>query len=442
MPTLDSSTLVEKLQATLSADVLNDVGKETGFCERLRDLHPARLAAALITCLGSQEVNHLADILRALNSMNPLAVAYKPFHNQLKKETFPLFARTVFEGLLSRLCLDVLGPLEGGVLDGFDDIILQDGTSFAVHKQLASVYPGRFTTISPAAVELHTSLSLFSGTPIRVVLTPDSAGERSHLPQPTSLGSKLLLADAGYEDIPYFLDVVEAGGDIICRVKGNTNPWVTAIWDRGQRFTFEPRIKLKELRQHFVDRDVDLDVHWRRKGRTLRARLALIWNPERGAYMALVTSLDRTRAPTPDLIRTLYRLRWQIELLFKEWKSYNNLHAFETRNPAIAEGLIWFSLTVAVLKRFLAHAAERMNEGAEISTQRAAKALRNRLEHLLGALLRRQTLRRILEDILVYLRDNAQRALPRRDRKTGRLREGLRPLWEMAELQGLGSLST
>jgi hypothetical protein len=61
-----------------------------------------------------------------------------------------------------------------------------------------------------------------------------------------------------------------------------------------------------------------------------------------------------------DLVARLCRFRWQIELCFKEWKSYGNLHQFDTANAHIAEGLIWASLCAAVLKRFLAHAAQRM----------------------------------------------------------------------------------
>jgi hypothetical protein len=41
-----------------------------------------------------------------------------------------------------------------------------------------------------------------------------------------------------------------------------------------------------------------------------------------------------------------------MELLFKEWKSYANLHAFDTENPAIVEGLIWIAIAAAALKRF------------------------------------------------------------------------------------------
>ena len=53
--------------------------------------------------------------------------------------------------------------------------------------------------------------------------------------------------------------------------------------------------------------------------------------------MALVTNLDRDLFSPADIYQ-IYRLRWQVELLFKEWKSYCNLHAFGTTKASIAEG--------------------------------------------------------------------------------------------------------
>ncbi len=50
----------------------------------------------------------------------------------------------------------------------------------------------------------------------------------------------------------------------------------------------------------------------------------------------------------------LYRCRWQVELLFKEWKSHNRLKGFVTGEKAIAEGLVWMSLLSLVMKRLVA----------------------------------------------------------------------------------------
>jgi hypothetical protein len=98
------------------------------------------------------------------------------------------------------------------------------------------------------------------------------------------------------------------------------------------------------------------------------------------------TNLPRTPF-SPDLIGRLYRFRWQIELYFKEWKSYANLHQFDPGNSHIAARLIWASLCAAVLKRFLAHAAQRVGDGTAISTRRVAMCAHHVLDDLVAALL-------------------------------------------------------
>jgi hypothetical protein len=60
-----------------------------------------------------------------------------------------------------------------------------------------------------------------------------------------------------------------------------------------------------------------------------------------------------------------------LELLFKEWKSYTNLHKFDTEKETICEALIWASLAASAMKRFLAHAAEHLLE-VVISTRKAS----------------------------------------------------------------------
>jgi hypothetical protein len=124
-------------------------------------------------------------------------------------------------------------------------------------------------------------------------------------------------------------------------------------------------------------------------------------------------------------VNVLYRLRWQVELLFKEWKSHANLHKFDTAKAPIAEGLIWASLLAATLKRAITHAAERAC-GAELSTQRAACSAKYFLGAILAALIECKQLLNNIRAAFAFLSRNALRAHPERDRKTGRLAPGLR----------------
>ena len=101
----------------------------------------------------------------------------------------------------------------------------------------------------------------------------------------------------------------------------------------------------------------------------------------------LCTNLPRA-VFSATLVARLYRFRWQIELCFKEWKSYANLHTFDTANRHIAAGLIWASLCADMLRRFLAHAAQRVGGGTAISTRRVAMCAHLLLAAIVEALLR------------------------------------------------------
>ena len=116
-------------------------------------------------------------------------------------------------------------------------------------------------------------------------------------------------------------------------------------------------------------------------------------------------------------------------MLCKEWKSYANLHAFDTTNPAIVEGLIWAAIAAAALKRFLAHMTQLLVE-VPMSTRKVAMWA----VYVLGGIVRAlQTgdmagLYAALEAAMTYLACHAQRAHPKRDRQTGRSQLGLAPL--------------
>ena len=153
-------------------------------------------------------------------------------------------------------------------------------------------------------------------------------------------------------------------------------------------------------------------------------RLVVHPNRKGTAPRYLITNLDAATF-TAEHVSDAYRLRWQVELLFKEWKSYANLRAFDTANPNIAEGLIWAALCAATLQRYCAHVTERWLNVA-ISTHTAAKCIHHVLAPILHTLIQRpRSLHRPLERALRYLASNAQRAKPHRDRISGRLKLGL-----------------
>jgi hypothetical protein len=138
----------------LSEDVLNAMGKATEFSQRMRKLTPARAVWTFVSGMASGAVNTLADFVRLFAELTGETIAYKPFHDRLSNPTFPDLLRTTFSSLMRQLALPILQG-KSRYLKRFSDIVAQDGSSFALNDALKETYPGRFTKVSPAAVEVH-----------------------------------------------------------------------------------------------------------------------------------------------------------------------------------------------------------------------------------------------------------------------------------------------
>jgi hypothetical protein len=425
----DAESIAKRLVAALGEDEVLRIARESGWLRRLRDITPLALVIACLSTLGASKASWLADILRTFNAFTGLSIRYKPFHNQLRKASFPEFMRRLLERTLEKMTRPVLSTPMGGKLGKFRDILLHDGSSFALKDGLKKQWPGRFTKISPAAVEVHLTMSALDDNPIQITLAPDKEAERALGPKAEDLRDCLLLEDRGYESRRFFIDVQNAGGFFIVRGNKAIRPIVRTARDlRGRRLRhLEGRPLSWEA---LPPRSVDMEIEWGKGAEVYCGRLVAIYKRGRRnekTFVYLHTNLVRTEFSAQE-VGKLYRLRWQVELLFKECKSHANMHRFDTEISAIAEGLIWASLLVVVLKRSLTHAAQ-LATGVELSTQRAASCAKHVLDDVLRCLLNTASkLASAVARVCHYLAENSVRAHPARDRARGRLSSGLVPL--------------
>lgn len=425
----EHSGFLSRFKRVISEEALNELGKEIGFCERLRVVTPYRLAIAALSTFSCTTVETLADLHRGFSALFGGNVAYKPFHNQLSKTEFPLFMRAVAHELLGKLVVKVLRLKRGSPFSEFKEIVIQDGSSFAVKDSLSKIFPGRFTAISPAAVEVHVTMDLLEGNVQQVAVTADTQGEGDHLPDPSTMKGKLLLADRGYFSLEYIDDLMEEEASFIIRAKSSINPVIlSAVTSEGKVLKHFCGKRLKEVswsKEHPIDMQVEREKHQE----SISCRLIISWNPKHKTFNYFVTNLSAIRYTIADVL-TAYRLRWQIELLFKEWKSYANLHSFDTSKAQIAEGLIWAALAASTIKRYLAHITQLIT-GVEISTRKVAMCAVHVLLEIFVSLVRKSPYRLLLawRRAIKYLASHARRSHPARDRKSGRLAIGMQPIY-------------
>lgn len=433
MERIETTTATRHFARLFGQDTLNELGKRTRLCQREREVTPFRLALSLIESFASGRVHCIADLHRGFNALCDGTVRYKPFHNQLSKRGFAVFMRALLSRMLNELAVQVLRFEPSSPFNRFTHIRIQDGTSYAVKATLAQSFPGRWRQQKPAAVELHVELDLLSEVMNRVVLSPDSSPEREFLPAPREVAGGLLLADRGYYGHAYLQALDKAGGRFIVRGKADINPQIIqAIGPDGHELKHFRGQRLKAVSGRFSRYDyLDLTVQLQGAKEPWQCRLIVHPKGPKETPRYLVTNLER-EAFSVAHISDAYRLRWQVELLFKEWKSHANLHAFDTSNPYIAEGLIWAALCAATVKRYCAHITQRLREVA-VSTHIAAKCTHHVLHDVLHALMHRPSrVHSALMHAVDYLACNARRAHPARDRLKGRLKLGLNHVYGAA----------
>ena len=189
------SMVAEKFPWVFSETLLNTCGKDTKFCRRQRTMTPFRLGLALTATCASHRVETLADFHRGFHALFDTTMTYKALYNQLAKPHFATFMGMMASRLLGALPLKVLGFATGRAFAEFRHLVIQDGSAFAIHDALREVFPGRFKTVQPAAVELPTTMDLLCAAPPTVVLTPDTTNEQAFFPEPATRRGSVLLAD-------------------------------------------------------------------------------------------------------------------------------------------------------------------------------------------------------------------------------------------------------
>lgn len=431
---------------TLSDEALDGLARKVGFVRRQRLVTAASVVWAMVVALGGQPVEFISDVLRTLNAREGWMLRYKPFWDRLAKPAFPQFMRLVFEEMCRELSVRVLEREAGSAAAQFSAILIDDGSSFAVADGLRAAFPGRFTKIKPAAVELHAHMDLLSGNLERVTIAPDKEAERQFVPPAESLPRRsLTLRDRGYIDVSYFEGLASAGAYMICRATQVLNPTIVRVL-HGMSRTEARRwrgMPLQELRKVMPRRDLELLVAWPRpKGRTIELRLVIRYIPPGKGSPKRVRAKGKTKrkstseswtwlltnvppSVSAQTVGQLYRLRWQIELVFKDWKSYANLHALQSEQRHIVEGFIWASLCAAFLKRTLAHWAQLLTK-RQISTRLAAMAGAH-VVSLLAVWARSGFRPKQLDALLTFLLGNALPTHPERQARSPATIVGLRP---------------
>lgn len=380
----------------LEPGFLARLGRKAGLVRR----KPRKMSAtvvfwSLVSCMEAGGGRSMAAVARAASRLTGRRVSRQAARKRVGAAG--LFMRRAFEKLVRRYAALAARPLPSE-LAAFEDATVVDSTSLAVVDRLARLFPACRTNVRRGALKIHARMSLRSGEVERLRISAETVHDlRSGLFGRWVRG-RLLLFDLGYFDYGLFDAIVAEGGHFLTRLKASADGVIVGTRSGCARRNVDLRLNDAVP----LGRLVDVDVRFR-YGVVLR--VVGDWNEETGCHHWYVTNLAPAAFP-PEEIRRLYALRWQVELLFKEWKSLCGLRTIRAADAGAVVAMTYAALCISVLARIaLALSCRRHDLDPRCGSDYEAVLI---LRHMVGQLARDSPrrgppLRRTLDEMLTAM---------------------------------------
>lgn len=323
--------------------------RETGAVQRQRQFSGATLVQTLVFGWLANPAATLTELVQ-LAAGHGVRVSPQALHQRFSR---PL-AETLQQVLGALIQTAVVStPAAIPLLERFTGIYILDSTTITLPDALAATWPGWGGQHGQgqAALKLQLQLELRCGTLVGPDLSAGRASDRACRLQQTSLPpGSLRLADLGYFALAVLRQLGEAGSYWLSRWQANT-----AILDPdGTRWEDIARGLTQRCGAQGVDAPILLGQHEQVPARLLAVRLPQAqadrrraqlrrtaqrhgYTPRQATLALAAWALLVTNVPAEQLslreALVLLRARWQIELLFKRWKSLGQLDCWRTTSP-------------------------------------------------------------------------------------------------------------
>jgi Transposase DDE domain len=302
------------------------------------------------------------------------------------------------------------------ILERFPEVTLLDSTTVALPDAERERFPGCGGShdACQAALKLQVELDLRRGALTHVEIEPgrtsDGGSARQHAARPAG---SLRIADLGYFSVAVFAGLAAGGSHFLSRLHFKTGvrlpagdrpldllgwlgrrpgPWIDAAIRLGPELLACRLVAWRLPSDQAARRRRKLREQLRRKSGSEPSAARLAWCD----WTILVTSVPRDRlAPAEAAI--LYRARWQVELLFKRWKSQNLVGAPGGSTDLRRMARLWARLLAAVVQHWMVVTA--VNGDPTRSWNKVAEAVRGFVGRFLAAGASRDAWAAILADL-------------------------------------------
>ena len=348
---------MKAFQALVGEDEIIEAGRRLGVIERQRKVDLPALVTATISALSATpgaQTSIFASYLGLTGQKLAPSSFYDRFTEPFADLLRELAMRTI-AAVRESDSKDVLADDLGALLETFADVRVADASTKLL-KKFAQAWAPSTSKTRPAGVKIHSVISLRDHLRIAHIVTPQRVHDNRGFPEATMAPGTLTLFDLGYIDVERFISAIGRGAHFLTRLKSTHNPKVVEVHvGKGSKRAMRGHSLDSLLADGSLRADhgvIDLDVLLTSRASEAVARVVGIEHDDGSEIHWYLTSVDRQVLTGPDVAET-YRLRWTIELLFKQLKSGAGLETILAwRQPAVM-ALIYAKIIGLCLARLL-----------------------------------------------------------------------------------------
>jgi hypothetical protein len=404
--------LTQKNLVTLSRKVLKNVSKRlhkrevneiactTGFIKRSSSKFTGfEFLTSLLIASTDPEQATLEKISDIFRTQFRVKIKAQSIMERLNNEPAVDFLSEIFESILSNQYGEIAKHIPSQLLTSFSKILIQDSTRCDLNQKLANAFKGSGGRASKASLKVDTiydfkmkkfeSISLHNGS------IADQALAHKIIEHITP--NTLIIRDMGYLRVDCISSIMQANAFFLSRMKNNmlvylnetdTTPLdlseylhenfrTASIVEKTVYLTAEKvEVRLIAYRvpsEIAAQRRRAAHAKAKKEGRTLTQRSLTLLD-----FSLFLTNVS-TQVWPAKVIGTIYRIRWQIELMFKDWKGRLKIECLSGINPFRIRCLIYARLILILLinevYRLLDHIGELI--GREVSMHKVYSWVRS-----------------------------------------------------------------
>lgn len=389
----------------------DQLAKDTGFCQRRRKLSGPVFAKALVFCLLQKHAPSLEDFADFASEHLGVHATYKAFDERFCQRSAEFLAALLGEALAR--CFSA-SPAALPLLRQFDGVYLRDATTVSLPACLAALFPGRkgkdgsSSAALKVVLEMEVTTGQFTELEVMPALANDKTSQVAAKPLP---GGSLLLEDMGFLCGKRLRGYADQGVYFLTRVPCWTAFFVQKAGRRGcQRLDLlkwlrqakgshlerqacvlhGEKLQLRVLAVRVPDDVAEARREQARKDARSRGRPVSRRKLDLCDWNVLVTNAPRELIGAHEGWE-LRRVRWQIEVVFKAFKSGGGLEKTQARGAWRVLSELYAKLLALVVQRWAQLASGYVM--LRHSAIRTADKVRKRAASLLLALHSEERLR-------------------------------------------------